>query len=130
MSCKFVKLQELKRMVRCQRASGAAATLIEALNQGHMQPENFSVQDLFIALHESGEELLRSISSRKSGGLDLMEAAQAVDTAAFSGIIGQIVFNRLKDAYADPEFLWSQLCETMNTQFLDGERIPGLALAA
>jgi hypothetical protein len=123
---KFINLQELKRMVRCLRPEGTATTLVESLNRGQLKPENFSVQDLFVALHESGEELLRNISSRRSGGIDLMEAAQAVDTAAFSGIIGQIVFNKIKDAYQDPEFLWPDLCETMTTQFLDGERIPGI----
>jgi hypothetical protein len=126
MSYKFINLTELKRMVRHQRAAGAAATLVEALNRGKVKPEQFSVADLFVALHESGEELLRAISNKKSGGMDLMEAAQAVDTAAFTGIIGQIVFNKVKDAYSDPEFLWPDLCETMNTQFLDGERIPGI----
>ncbi len=113
-------------MVTHLKAQGAAAHLVEALNAGDLKPEHFSVQDLFVSLHESGEELLRNISNRRSGGLDLMEAAQAVDTAAFTGIIGQIVFNKIKDAYADPEFLWPQLCETMSSQFLDGERIPGI----
>src|SRR5262252_5327225 len=113
-------------MVRCLRPEGACANLNESLERGHLKPENFSVQDLFVALHESGEELLRNISTRRSGNQSLQEAAQGVDTAAFTGIIGQIVFNKIKDAYADPEFLWPQLCETMNTNFLDGERIPGI----
>ena len=126
MGPKFIQLQELKRMVRCLRPEGAAANLRESLDKGDLKPENFSVQDLFVALHESGEELLREIGARRSGGRNLQEAAQGVDTAAFTGIIGQIVFNKIKEAYQDPEFLWPQLCETMNTQFLDGERIPGI----
>lgn len=113
-------------MVRCLRADGAAANLRESLEKGELRPENFSVKDLFIALHESGEELVHLIGSQRSGGQNLMEAAQGVDTGAFTGIIGQIVFNKIKEAYADPEFLWPDLCETMTTQFLDGERIPGI----
>src|SRR4029078_3043352 len=116
-----IKLQELKRMVRILRPEGAAINLQEALDKGDLKPAHFSVPDLFVALHEGGEELLRDISSRRSGGRRLLEAAQAVDTAAFTSIIGQIVFNKIKDAYQDPEFLWPDLCETMNTQFLDGE---------
>jgi hypothetical protein len=123
---KMIRLQELKRMVRCLRADGAAANLRESLEKGELRPENFSVKDLFIALHESGEELVHLIGSQRSGGQNLMEAAQGVDTGAFTGIIGQIVFNKIKEAYADPEFLWPDLCETMTTQFLDGERIPGI----
>jgi hypothetical protein len=129
MSCKTIKLDGiggLKHMVKSLRPVGAVANLLESLNKGDLKPENFSVQDLFVALHESGAELLHMISSKKSGGMPLLEAAQAVDTAAFTGIIGQIVFNKVKDAYSDPEFLWPDLVETMNSQFLDGERIPGI----
>ena len=122
---KVIKLDELKRMVRCLRPAGAAANLQESLDKGDLKPEHFSVQDLFVSLHESGEELLREIGMRRSGGRNLLEAAQGVDTAAFTGIIGQIVFNKIKEAYQDPEFLWPDLVETMTTQFLDGERIPG-----
>src|SRR6516164_5606750 len=95
---KTVKLDELKRMVRCLRPDGCVRSLAESLNRGDLRPENFSTQDLFVALHESGEELLRLIDSRKSGGRPLLEAAQAVDTSAFTGIIGQIVFNKVKEA--------------------------------
>src|SRR5262245_4669519 len=98
-------------MVRHLQPQGAAANLSESLQRGQLRPDNFSVQDLFVALHEGGEELLRAISSRRSGGQGLMEAAQGVDTAAFTGIIGQIVFNKVKDAYSDPEFLWPDLVE-------------------
>jgi hypothetical protein len=55
-----------------------------------------------------------------------MEAASGVDTTAFSSIIGQIIFNKIKDAYQDPEFLWPDLVDKMSTVFLDGERIPGI----
>src|SRR5215471_1410619 len=123
---KLLNLSELKHMVRCLRADGAAANLAESLRDGDLKPDDFSVRDLFVTLNEDGDELLRSISTSRSGGKSLLEAASAVDTAAFTGIIGQIVFNKVKEAYQDPEFLWPQLCETMTTQFLDGERIPGI----
>ncbi len=126
MTCKLVNLQELKTLVRHKKANGAAAVLIESLDKGWLKPDSFSVQDLFVSMHEAGEERLRNISNRRSGGQNLLEAAQAVDTAAFTGIIGQIVFNKVKDAYSDPDFLWPELAETMDTQFLDGERIPGI----
>jgi hypothetical protein len=126
---KLVNLRELKEMRHRCGTRGAAVLLTEALREGHLKPEHFSVQELFIGLHESGEELLRSISFRKSGGRSLMEASDAVDTTAFSSIIGQIVYNKIKEAYQDPEFLWPLLCETMGTVFLDGERIPGIGRA-
>jgi hypothetical protein len=123
---KMVQLRELKRRVRGQGGAAAAQHLTEALDKGYLKPEDFSVRDLFEAFHEDGAELLREIQSRKSGGRPLLEASQAVDTQSFTGIIGQIVFNKVKEAYTDAEFLWPELCETMTTQFLDGERIPGI----
>jgi hypothetical protein len=122
----IVQLRELKRRVRGQGSSAAANHLIECMKKGYIKPEELSVRDLFEAMHEDGTELLREIGQSKAGGRSLMEAAQAVDTQAFTGIIGQIVFNKVKEAYSDAEFLWPELCETMNSQFLDGERIPGI----
>lgn len=123
---RLISLRELKQMVQCEGTDGAALILQESLDRGELRPENFSVQDLFVALHESGEELLRSISRRKSGDRSLLEAADAVSTTQFSSIIGQIIYNRIRDAYQDPVFLWPELCETQTTEFLDGERIPGV----
>jgi len=121
-----ITLMELKRRVRAQGAPAVAQNLSDALRQKYLQPEDFSVRDLFESLHEDGTELLRDIGKGKSGQRSLLEAAQAVDTGAFTGIIGQIVFTKVKEAYTDAEFLWPQLCETMNSQFIDGERLPGI----
>jgi hypothetical protein len=126
MIAKLISCRELKRQRQAEGAAAVIRDLKEAMAAGHLKPHNFSVQDLFVALHENGEELLRSISFSKSGGRSLREASDAVDTTAFSSIIGQIVFNKIKDAYQDPEFLWPDLCDTMSTVFLDGERIPGI----
>jgi hypothetical protein len=69
---------------------------------------------------------LRSISYRKSGGTSLLEASNAVNTSMFSTITGQIVFSAVLERYADPEFLWPDLVTTINTNFLDGEVVPGI----
>ena len=56
----------------------------------------------------------------------LQEAAQAVSTGDFSNITGQIIYNKVRDSYIDPDLLWPQLCTTQSTEFLNGERIPGV----
>src|SRR5262252_9174368 len=99
---KAISLRELKRHVSYEGSQKAARHLVRGLDEG------FSVKELFEGLHEDGGELLRNIGRGKSGGQNLLEAANAVDTSAFTGIIGQIVFNRVKEAYSDPEFLWPQ----------------------
>jgi hypothetical protein len=123
---KAIALMELKRRVSAQGSMAVARHLAEGIEHKRIPLEDISIRDLFEALHEDGHELLRDIDNKKSGGRSLLEGSNAVDTAAFTGIIGQIVFNKVKEAYTDPEFLWPDLCETMNTQFLDGERIPGI----
>lgn len=122
---KLINRRELKRMYEAGPEK-CVTHLTEALEQGHLKPENFSIADLFCSLIENGDELYREISMRRSGGRSLMEATSAVSTDAFSNITGQIVFNRIKEFYEDPKFLWPQLCETIPTNFLDGEKIPGI----
>jgi len=123
---KLINVRELKRDCDQFGVVQVRENLQDALDCGALTEDNVSVADLFIGLHENGQELFNSISYRKSGGRSLMEAASGVDTTAFSGIIGQIIFNKIKDAYQDPEFLWPDLVDKMSTVFLDGERIPGI----
>ncbi len=126
MVAKLIKARELKRMRELEGVDGARRILTEALEDKALTIDNFSIRDLFVSLHENGEELLNSIMPNKSGGRTLFEAQNAVDTSAFSSITGQIIFNKIRDAYQDPVFLWPDLCETMQTEFLNGERIPGI----
>lgn len=58
--------------------------------------------------------------------MSLVEAANAVDTSAFSNITGQLLFNKIKEGYSNPALLWPEMCETITTNFLDGEKIPGI----
>lgn len=125
---KLVNKRELKRQYELEPRR-CVQQLQESLESKKLRPEHFSVRDLFESLVENGRELLEQMSYRKSGGLgmrdvSLLEFAGAVDTSAFSSITGQIIYNRIKEAYDDPAFIWQDLCTTVQTQFLDGERIP------
>ncbi|MES2342310.1 MAG: hypothetical protein V4597_11575 [Pseudomonadota bacterium] len=75
-----------------------------------------------------GRELLYEISFGRSGGkrASLVEAASYVSTGDFSNITGQILFNKIKEGYDDPTLLYPQLCTVVPTEFLNGERIPGV----
>jgi len=52
--------------------------------------------------------------------------ADAVTTAAFSNITGQIVYSRVMDAFAAETQIASGLVETISTRF-QGEKIPGVS---
>ncbi len=121
-----INVRELKH--QCQRL-GARQTchyLGEALEQRHLSWRDLSIRDLFEGLVEDGTERLRALANHKTGGMAILEAADAASMGDFANITGQFLFNRIKEEYENPEFLWPELCETIPTQFLDGERIPGI----
>lgn len=106
------------------------ADLREGLDSGVYKPENFSIRDCFIALIEGGQELYDLISYRKSGGQHLralLEAAgDVINSGDFASITGAFIFNKTKEAYQYPSALWPQLVQPYQTNFIDGERIPGV----
>jgi hypothetical protein len=128
---KPINVAELRRQYELEPAR-CVRQLLENVSPGpdgrppRIRFEQLSIRDLFEALTPGGRELLYEISFRRSGGnrQALTEAAQAVSTGDFSNIVGQIVYNRIREAYENPTLLWSQLCTTQSTDFLNGERIP------
>ena len=126
-------MQELRRQYAAD-PERTTSNLIENLREGRFKPDNFSLRDLFEATARdsegrlAGRDLLYEISFRRSGGdrRALREAAQAVSTGDFSNITGQIIYNKIRESYTLPKFLWPDLCTTQQTEFLYGERIPGV----
>ncbi len=130
---KMINLKELKR----QYATDSARTvdnLLENLNAGRLRADHFSIRDLFEATARDstgrlcGSELLYEMGFGRGRGQlrALREASQAVATGDFANITGQIIYNKVREKYEDPELLWPQLCTTQSTEFLNGERIPGV----
>lgn len=106
---------------------GAMVNLRESLDDGSIKPDQFSLRLLFESVVEEGRAVLDLMDTRrKGGGMDLLEAAGAVDLGTFANITGQIAFSKIKEAYQNPNFLWPQLCSQQNTPFPYGERIPGV----
>ncbi len=100
--------------------------LFEALEEGHIKPNEFSIAQLFEQFVPHGRELRQSFNPSNSvNGINLLEAGHAIDTSAFSNISGQIVYTRVLEAFNEPNLLWPELVETIPTQF-DGEKIPGI----
>jgi hypothetical protein len=106
------------------------AELQESLAAGHLRPEDFSLRDCFINLIEGGQELYNMIQNGKRGGArirDVLEAAgESINSGDFASITGQFVFNKTKEGYNYPQAIWPSLVEPYSTEFLDGERIPGV----
>ena len=117
-----IKYRELKQMYAAQGAEKTVRHLQEALEQGHLKPEDFSIRELAEAT--LSPERVRQMDPRQ-GGAALLEAGEAVDVTAFSNIAGQIVQAKILEAYSQEAFVVSRLVDNVPTR-LDGERIPGI----
>lgn len=127
---KLVNARDLRRQYELEPEK-CVAELRENLDKGRLRPENLSIRDLFEALVDGGRELVYLMSRRKSGNLSVRELREAGagsvgGTADFSNITGQIVYTVIREKYEDPQLLWPRLATTQMTEFLDGERIPGI----
>ncbi len=121
-----INCQDLKQMYESREygPEGTVQHLSEALDKKELRCEDFSIKDLFESF--CGTEALRRITPGKSGNYQLYEAANVVDSSAFANITGQIVFNKIKEEYTNPNFIWPDVTDTMTSTFFDGERIPGV----
>jgi hypothetical protein len=101
--------------------------LSEALENGHLRPEDFSFRDLAEAF--LGEEWVRNLRP-KSGRLyrrnELLEAG-AVRYSDFSHITGQILFSTIRQGYQDEQFVFTPVVPVVQTDNQDMEKIPGIS---
>lgn len=100
--------------------------LREALQQGELKPQDFSIARLFEEFVEDGYSLRRQFNPAYNDGMSLLEAGSPVTTSAFSNITGQIFFSTVMAAFDDPVLIWQDLFTTQPTSF-DGEKIPGIS---
>jgi hypothetical protein len=124
-----LKYRELKRRYDLDGAEQTVGHLSEALREGHLKPEDFSIRDLAEALVPDGREWVRMLDPRSTDGACVLESAQGVDVTAFLNITGQVIYSKIIEAYQQEAFVISKLVDTIPTR-LDGEKIPGIARVA
>jgi hypothetical protein len=122
-----IKYRELKRMYELDGPERTTRHLSEALREGHLKAEDFSLRELAEAT--VGPEWLRRMDPRGGGGVHLLEAGDGIDVTAFSNITGQVVYSRILEAYTQEAFVVSRLVDTIPTR-LDGEKIAGIGRIA
>ena len=122
-----IKYRELKRMYEVCGPEQAVHSLREAMREGQLKAEDFSVREL--AEVTLGADWVKQMDPRNAGGVRLLEDGDAVDVTAFSNITGQIVYSKILEAYTQEAFVLSQLVEAIPTR-LDGEKIPGIGRIA
>lgn len=101
--------------------------LTDALNDGSIKPEDFSIRELFEECIPDGRELAELMNPRYPGPgtRALTEAAGAIAASDFSNISGQIVYTRLMEKLDNEEFAMTRLIPTQSTPY-DGEKIAGI----
>jgi hypothetical protein len=124
-----LKYRELKRRYELDGADQTVNHLSEALREGHLKPEDFSLRDLAEALVPDGREWVRMLDPRSAGSVSVLEAGDGIDTTAFLNISGQVIYSKILEAYQQEAFICSKLVDTIPTR-LDGEKIPGIGRIA
>src|SRR4029078_8926100 len=94
-----LKYRELKRRYDLDGAEQTVTHLSEALREGHLKPEDFSIRDLAEAIVPDGREGGRPPDPRSAGGMSVLESAGAVDVTAFLNITGQVIYSKIMEAY-------------------------------
>ena len=124
---KRVAVAEVRRRVELDGIGPTVSHLTEALEEGDLQSDDFSIRDLFEGLVDDGPEIVKSFDPQRNDGgtINLLEAGNAVDTSMFSNITGQIVYSALIDAFEDELFIGDQVSTNVPTRF-DGEKIAGV----
>jgi hypothetical protein len=126
---KAIRYQELRRRYEADGPQRTVNHLSEALSQGHLRPEDFSIRDLAEALIPNGRDWVRQLDPRNAAGVNLLESSDGVDATAFLNIAGQVIYSKIMEAYSQEAFVASKLVSTVPTR-LDGEKIPGIGRVA
>ncbi len=121
-----IKYRELRRRYELDGPQKTVEHLSEALCQGQLRPEDFSLRDLAEGLIPDGHEWIRMLDPRNTRSLSVVEAADGVDVTAFLNVAGQVIYAKILDSYTQEAFVVSRLVDTIPTR-LDGEKIPGAA---
>ena len=101
--------------------------MTNALDDGSIKPEEFSIRELFEECVPDGRELAESLNPRypQQGTQNLVEAAGGIAASDFSNISGQIVYTRLIEKMQMEEFKFTNIIPTQSTPY-DGEKIAGI----
>lgn len=121
--------QEIRKECAARIKEGRQDEFVELMEKTFHDPatnlNDFSVRYLFEALVEDGAELVNNHFGPGSGGFNLLEAGDVVNTSMFSNITGQLVFAAVQRGYDMPELIGDRLVTVVPTKY-SGEKIPGL----
>lgn len=101
-----------------------------SLADGSLRPHDFSLREVFestVVDSRTGERVGRSVLEAWRQGNQSASIMEAVSTSDFSNIIGQIAFSEVLTSFDNPGFIGDSLMRKITTNFLDGEKLPGMS---
>ncbi len=125
-------LVSAKDLEKLWKEKGRAWTLHhinESVAKGEFSMLDFSLRDLAENLIPDGHEFVRLCDPR-SRSEGVFEAVDAVDTAAFSHITGQLIFSTINEAMKLDTLIGDELVTIMPSQFQNAEIVPGISNAS
>ena len=101
----------------------------QLLENRQISPNEVSMSDLFEAFVANGRELLETFRPGYRHDVSVFqEAGDAVNTGAFSNIIGQITYTTVLDALQSPQFIGMGLTRTDPATTQQPEILPGIGM--
>lgn len=117
-----IKYSELKKRYELDGAAQTVRHLSEALEKRDLAPEDFSIRDLAETMVPNGRDWVGRMAP---GTGCVLTEAEGLDATAFLNLTGQLIYNKILEAYKNEAFRLSEAVSTVSTR-LDGERIPGV----
>jgi len=121
----FINKRKLTRMREQMGPAACVRHLRKALQEGQLAVTDFSLRGLAEGLIPDGREFVDLLNPQGQGDPDVPGLLEAVDSAAFKTISGQLIYTAILEAYQNPMFIGDQVTTTIPTQF-NGEKIPGV----
>ena len=106
-----INIRELRKRIELDGAESTVQHLTEALKQGDLKPDDFSVRDI-------AESFLPDGLSQ----IEQMEVLTEDVAIPFANTVGAVIDTKIKEAYHQEIFAASTLVRTIPTRF-DGEKI-------
>ena len=112
----MINTRELRKRIELDGAERTAEHLTEALKQGDLKPDDFSIRNLAESFIPGGLTQIEHMSGANSEWLTEDVGIYLVNT------IGAVIDTKIKEAYTQEIFAASKLVRTIPTR-LDGEKI-------
>ena len=101
--------------------------LEESIDDGQIKVDDISLRTLACHAIEDGYQFVERLNPSRRGGLAVREAANAVDSSAFSNITGQLLVSAIQDGMKLDELIGDQLVSNFPSTIQEAEKIPGIS---